>query len=111
MSEMSPGAALRQLQQAQAALKKARQVMKLARGDADASPGVLKVGWESLSRAHKLLAEIPLSAVTEPVLTRQLAVERYSTALLVRLRRLLRDGTAAGPDDDDDALEDDDDDQ
>ena len=50
MSEMSPGAALRQLQQAQAGLKKARQVMKLARGDADANRDVIKAGWESLAR-------------------------------------------------------------
>ena len=90
MSEMSPGAALRQLQQAQAGLKKARQVMKLARGDVNANRNVIKIGWESLAKAHRLLAEIPLGAVTEPVLTKQLAVERYSTALLVRLRRLLR---------------------
>jgi hypothetical protein len=90
MPDMSPGTALRQLQQAQAGLKKARQVMKLARGDANANQAVLKTGWESLMKAHKILGEIPLSAVTEPVLTKQLAVERYSTALLVRLRRLLR---------------------
>ena len=59
MSEMSSGAALRQLQQAQAGLKKARQVMKLARGDAGASPNVIKVGWESLVKAHRLLAADP----------------------------------------------------
>lgn len=112
MSEMSSGAALRHLQQAQAALKKARQVMKLARGDAEANAGVIKVGWESLVKTHRLLSEIPLSAVDEPVLTKQLAVERYSTALLVRLRRLLRnkpDGGGADDFDDDDTEADDDD--
>ncbi len=102
MSEMSSGTALRQLQQAQAALKKARQVMKLARGDAGANHKVIKVGWESLVKAHRLLSEIPLAAIDEPVLTKQLAVERYSTALLVRLRRLVRNDPV-GPDLDDDA--------
>jgi hypothetical protein len=99
MSEMSPGAALRQLQQAQAGLKKARQVMKLARGDAAATRGALQVGWESLAQSHRLLAAIPLSAVTEPVLTKQLSVERYATALLVRLRRLLRNEPPGADDD------------
>ncbi len=105
MPEMSPGTALRQLQQAHAGLKKARQVMKLARGDANANRAVFKAGWESLAKAHRLLAEIPLAAVDEPVLTKQLAVERYSTALLVRLRRLLRNkpGGGVGGDDYDDA--------
>ncbi len=101
MPEMSAGTALRNLQQAQAGLKKARQVLRHAKGDPHATAGVLKVGWELLGKSHKILAEIPLTAATEPVMTKQLAVERYSTALLVRLRRLLRnDGT---PDDDDDA--------
>ena len=110
MSEMSSGTALRQLQQAQAGLKKARQVMKLARGDANANRSVIKAGWESLAKAHRLLSEIPLSAVDEPVLTKQLAVERYSTALLVRLRRLLRnkpDGAEADDFDEDTELDDD----
>ncbi len=105
---MSSGTALRQLQQAHAGLKKARQVMKLARGRADDNHSVIKAGWESLARAHKLLAEIPLSAVNEPVLTKQLSVERYSTALLVRLRRLIRNGPDGGVliDDEDDDLDD-----
>ena len=37
-----------------------------------------------------MLAEIPVDAATEPVMTKQLAVQRYATALLVRLRRLAR---------------------
>ena len=107
MSEMSPGTALRQLQQAHAALKKARQVMKIARGDVNANHNVIKAGWESLTRAHKLQSEIPLSAVTEAVLTKQLSVERYSTALLVRLRRLMRNEPVGGDlaDDEDDGDE------
>ena len=36
------------------------------------------------------MAGIPLAAADEAVMTRQLAVQRYATALLVRLRRLLR---------------------
>ena len=80
MRGMSPGTALRQLQQAQAGLKKARQLLKQARDPER----------ESLSRAHRLMAEIPREAVDDAVLTKQLAVQRYATALLVRLRRLHR---------------------
>ncbi len=106
MPPKSPGAALRQLHQAQAGLKKARQVLRLAKGDPDAAPGVLKAGWESLAQAHRLLAEIPLDAADEVVMTKQLAVQRYATALLVRLRRVLRKEYAA---DDEADLGDDDD--
>lgn len=106
MPEMSPGTALRQIQQAHAALKKARQVMKLSRGDADANRPVIKAGWEALARAHRLLSEIPLSAVNEAVLTKQLAAERYSTALLVRLRRLVRNEPEGAAADDEDDLDD-----
>lgn len=108
MKEMSPGTALRQLQQAQAGLKKARQLLKNARGGGP-SPAILRAGWESLCEANRLLAEIPLAAADEAVMTRQLAVQRYATALLVRLRRLLRnDGAGAGDGDDafDDEIED-----
>jgi hypothetical protein len=88
--EMSPGAALRQLQQAQAGLKKARQALQMVREDPEAGPRVLRAGWQSLSQAHRLIAEIPLAAANEAVMTKQLAVERYATALLVRLRRVAR---------------------
>jgi hypothetical protein len=90
MKEMSPGTALRQLQQAQAGLKKARQLLKQVRGGAPARPAVLRAGWESLAQANRLMAEIPVAAADEAVMTRQIAVQRYATALLVRLRRLLR---------------------
>lgn len=72
--------------------------MRLAKGDPNAARGVLKVGWEALAHTHRLLAEIPLDAVNEPVLTKQLAVQRYATSLLVRLRRLVRNEDV-GPDD------------
>src|SRR5436309_375076 len=90
MAEMSPGTALRQLQQAQAGLKKARRFLQQARENPGVAEAALDVGWESLSQAHRLMAAIPRGAVDEAVMTRQLAVERYATALLVRLRRLLR---------------------
>jgi hypothetical protein len=107
MADVSPGTVLRQLQQAQAGMKKARKVMLLAR-DADAGPEVrrraLQAGWESLAQAHRLLAAIPLDAANEAVMTRQLAVQRYATSLLVRLRRLARNEPDAleGFDDEDD---------
>ena len=90
MTEMSSGTALRQLQQAQAGMKKARQALRLAKGDPEALRKVLALGWTSLAQAHRLVADIPLEAANEPVMTRQLAVQRYATALLVRLRRILR---------------------
>src|SRR5205807_7692875 len=90
MPEMSSGTALRQLQQAQAGLRKARQALRLAKHDPHAAEGVLKLGWESLAQAHRLVAAIPLAAASEPVMTKQLSVQRYATALLVRLRRIAR---------------------
>jgi hypothetical protein len=94
---MSPGTALRNLQQAQAGLKKIRQLLRLARessGDVDPSR-IMKAGWEGLAKAHRMIAEIPVEAATEDVMTRQLAVQRYATALLVRLRRLARNEPGA----------------
>jgi len=104
MSEMSPGTALRNLQQAQAGLKKARQALRLARGNPQAAPNVLRSGWESLAKCHQALAAIPLEAASEPVMTKQLSVQRYATALLVRLRRVARNDFG---DDDEDSAEDD----
>jgi hypothetical protein len=102
MPEMTTGYALRQLQQAQAGMKKARQALQLAKGDPQAAPHLLKVGWQSLAQAHRLVAEIPLAAADEAVMTKQLAVQRYATALLVRLRRVLRkDFTASDGDEGD----------
>jgi hypothetical protein len=105
MAENSPGAVLRQLQQAQAGMKKARQALARARAEemgADARQALLRIGWESLARAHRILAEVPLAAATEAVLTKQLAVQRYATALLVRLRRIVRNepGALEGLDED-----------
>ena len=90
MTEMSSGTALRQLQQAQAGMKKARQALRLAKGDPEALRKVLGMGWTSLMQANRMVSDIPLAAANEPVMTRQLAVQRYATALLVRLRRVLR---------------------
>jgi hypothetical protein len=90
MAEMSPGTALRHLHQAQAGLKKARRFLQQARENPDVAPAALDAGWESLSQAHRLVASIPRGAVDEAVMTRLLAVQRYATALLVRLRRVLR---------------------
>ncbi|WP_250846915.1 hypothetical protein [Aquisphaera insulae] len=98
---MSSGAALRNLKQAQAGLKKARQLMAQARQDPEAVPKVIDIGWDSLVQAHRIMAGIPVSAADEAVLTQQLALQRYATALLVRLRRLIRRGEI-GPDEIDD---------
>jgi hypothetical protein len=82
--------ALRQLEQARAGLSEARRVLKQARNLEQTDPVVFAVGWESLTRAHRLMSGILPEAVDEAVLTRQLALQRYATALLVRLRRLYR---------------------
>lgn len=99
MPEMSPGTALRNLQQAQAGMKKARQALQTARGDARATPGVMRAGWDALVQTSRILAAIPLEAASDEVMTRQLTVQRYATALLVRLRRLARGGGAVADDD------------
>ncbi len=113
MAGMSSATALRNLQQAQAGMKKARQALRQLRGEpavGDFTGSVLKIGWESLKKAHTLMAEIPLDAANDDVLTRQLSVQRYSTALLVRLRRVVRNEPGAidfdGDDLDDDGDED-----
>ena len=93
MPGMSPGAALRQIQQAHAGLKKARQLLKMGKDNPAAAPKLLEAGWESLTQTHRILASIPLAALDDDVLTKQLALERYATALLVRLRRLHRHGS------------------
>jgi hypothetical protein len=48
MAEMSPGTALRQLQQAQAGLKKTRRFLQQARESPSAAPAALDEGSESL---------------------------------------------------------------
>jgi hypothetical protein len=110
MPELTTGAALRQLQQAQAAMKKARQAIRMVRGSSaanpDASHRVLQVGWASLANAHRILAGIPLEAANDDVLTKQLAVQRYATALLVRLRRIVRNEPGALDAGDEDELDD-----
>jgi hypothetical protein len=108
MPEMSPGAALRELQQAQAGLRKAREVLKQARENPRLLPKVFEVGWENLCKAHRIMAAIPAAAAGEDVLTKQLAVERYATALLVRLRRIKRNPGALGASGDDDGFDDED---
>jgi len=70
MPEMSPGSALRLIQQAHAGLKKARQLLRVTKGDPGATARVLAAGWESLAQAHRLLATITVEAATEPVMTR-----------------------------------------
>ena len=109
MAELSPGAALRQIQQSQQAMKKVRKALVMVREAEpprrlELSQQVLKAGWESLTRTHRELAAIPLSAATEDVMLKQIAIQRYATALLVRLRRLARNdpGALENLDDDED---------
>jgi hypothetical protein len=102
MSGMSPGAALRELQQAQAGLRKARELLKQVKDNPRLLPKVFDAGWESLAKAHRMMGAIPATAADDDVLTKQLAVERYATALLVRLRRIKRNQGSQGASDDDD---------
>ena len=105
MADPSPGAVLRELQRAQAGMKKARQALAASRGGRADPQALLKIGFAGLAQASRIMAEIPLSAANEAVLTKQLAVQRYATALLVRLRRIVRNepGALDGLDDDSDA--------
>jgi hypothetical protein len=96
MPGMSPGAALRELQQAQAGLRKARELLKQVKDNPQLLPKVFDAGWQSLAKAHRMMAAIPTEAADDDVLTKQLAVERYATALLVRLRRIKRNQSAGG---------------
>ena len=102
MASMSSGTALRNLQQAHAGLKKVRHLLRLAReseGSVD-SARIIRAGWDGLAKAHRILAETPVEATDDAVMTRQLAVMRYATALLVRLRRVARNDPAAFEGDD-----------
>lgn len=87
-------------------MKQARQALSQLRQGGDhpqARERVMKLGWESLSRTFGLLASVPLEAATDAVLTKQLGVQRYATALLVRLRRLARNEAQPTDDDGDEA--------
>ncbi len=109
MAAMTEGAALRLLEQAQAGMRKARGLLRDVREDESLAARAFRAGWETLRQAHKLMASIEVEAAQEKVLTKHLAVSRYATALLVRLRRLERKGTSAFEGDDDDLLEGEDD--
>lgn len=107
MAERTSGSVLRDVQQAQAAMKKVRQNLAAARREPDVDTSrLLEFGWRSLTHAHKVLAEIPLSAASDEVMTKVISLQRYATALLVRLRRLSRKGTAALDDLDDEGEDD-----
>ena len=109
MPGMSPGAALRDLQRAHAGLKKARALLKLAKDDPRSATATFGAGWESLTQAHRIMAAIDTEAADDAVLTKQLALQRYATSLLVRLRRLKRSTSPAGASaDDDDGFDDED---
>lgn len=98
MAEPSAGTILRQLQVVQGGMKKARKAMLLVREDPtndNLRRRVLEEGWASLVKGHQTLAGIPLASATEDVMTRQLALQRYATSLLVRLRRLARNDAKA----------------
>src|SRR5262245_30540345 len=90
MAQMTAGATLRAIQNAQAVLKKARKAFPFAKsGEADAQ-AIARQAWASLAQAHQVLAGIPWEAANEEVLTRAIALQRYETATLVRLRRIVR---------------------
>ncbi len=102
MAAMSAGTALRNIHAAHAGLKKVRHLLRLAReseGSVD-SARIIRAGWEGLAKAHRILAETPVEAADDAVMTKQLAVQRYATAILVRLRRVSRNDPAAFDDGD-----------
>ena len=105
MAEMTPGAALRELQHAHANLKKARELLKHGRDGSVGFTRLWDAGWSSLRNAHRVMSAIPGEAIDDDVMTRQLALQRYATALLVRLRRLKR-RESSSPDAGDDDVDD-----
>ena len=109
MSVPSPGAALRDLQRAHAGLKRARGLLKVANDDAGSITATFGACWESLMQAHRIMAAIAADAADDAVLTKQLALQRYATSLLVRLRRLKRRTSAGGNAAEDDDIFDDED--
>jgi hypothetical protein len=102
LADRTPGSVLRDLNQTQDHMRKARKLMAQVRGEPLGSAGrtrAIAAGWAALAKTHELLGAIPLESATDEVLVRQLAVQRYATSLLVRLRRLTRN-EAAGDDSD-----------
>jgi hypothetical protein len=108
MRGTSPGAALRDLQRAHAGLRKARGLVKVANHDPGSALTAFRAGWESLTQAHGIMAAITADVTDDSVLTKQLALQRYATSLLVRLRRLKRGASAGASAADDDILDDED---
>jgi hypothetical protein len=100
MADTSPGRILRDLQQAQARLRKTRETIRNAREHGGDPSPVLRAAWQELSRTYQLFAEIPWDGVDDAVMLRQLAVARYASAVLVRLRRLQRGGGSTNEQDD-----------
>jgi hypothetical protein len=105
MSSPTPGQVLRQLDQQQAALRKVRQLVQQAREGTVDRDRSLRLAWDALQATHRQLASIPVQAADEAVMLRQIHVQRYATALLVRLRRLLRAEDARPDDDADEAFD------
>lgn len=103
MPDISPARALRDLNQAQAQMRKARAALRSVRHGGDNTLRIVHAGWECLRAAHATMAAIPSDAADDAVMTRQAAVQRYATALLVRLRRLARGESVPSDDIDDDA--------
>jgi len=98
MPGMSPGAALRELERANAYLKQSRAALKQAKDDPNLRPLVFRMGWEGLRQAYAVITLIPMESADDAVLSRAIAVQRYATALLVRLRRLQRQDAASSND-------------
>lgn len=88
MAAPTVGSILRQLQHAQGGMKKARQLLARARSGDTGSPAARRVAWEALLAAYRTMASIPLDCANEQVLTRLIGVQRYATALAVRVKRL-----------------------
>jgi hypothetical protein len=106
MAAQSPKAALRDLEAARGRLKKIRTAIRLLRESKSAGPAgsrpaesVIQAGWDALTSTWRLLAGLPFEAVDDEVMLRQISLQRYATALLVRLRRLARGDLGATSDD------------
>jgi hypothetical protein len=105
MEKKTPATLVRELDRAQLELKRAREALRQARTGVVAPDQAVAIGWKSLQSTFGLLGSLPVEAAVEPVLTKQLAVQRSATSLLVRLRRLVRGETLPVLEDDFEGLE------
>ncbi len=98
-NRLTPGTLLRDLKEAQRQIKKARELLVMVRqaepeARDELAQTALKAGRGALQRSQQTMAAITVESATEDVTTKELALMRSATALLVRLRKLANNDTS-----------------